>query len=175
MIRARLVRRLKRTAVAGRATLLLRQAQAAVSPTARKESRRTNLPGRYRWLRIGTIGPLNGPEDRLTIRDVLSDRSSTKLDVVLIPGVTAGGPAELTPDVTDALIECERHSTPTVLLATDPADLDVPVAALCRDMASSDRAAVEKARAQMGAARTHQLPPLDAGAAAWLDRLMEGI
>lgn len=111
-------------------------------------------------LRIASIGEVDAPVAEFVGRDLL-DPSSTdaeKLDLVLVPGASLGGPGRLAGEVIEAFIECERRGVPTLLLAATVADLETPVAAVCRAVAGDDPVVVEHARSRFGADRVHGLP-----------------
>lgn len=156
--RQRVSGRLRRSTAVRWTSRLSRRTAAWLSPSVRAEARGTTLPLRYRWLRIGSIGPVTGPFAGYVVRDLLrrplapSDRP---LDLVLVPGASAGGPSRLAGPLVDALIDCERTSVPTVLLAAEPADLETDVAAVCRDIACADTATAATARKLAGPERTH--------------------
>lgn len=156
--RQRLAGRLHRSTAARRTSRLARRAAAWLSPSVRADARGTTLPLRYRWLRIGSVGPVSQPLAGYVVRDLLrrplapGDRP---LDLVLVPGASTGGPSRLAGPVVDALIDCERTSVPTVLLAAAPADLETDVAAVCRDIAYIDDATAAAARPLAGPERTH--------------------
>jgi hypothetical protein len=167
----RLARRVRRWRIAGHTHRLARRLR-LLAPSSRAAADATALPGRYRWLRIGTLGEVGEPA-RLAVCDLLSDGTGAAdgLDLVVVPGGAAGGPAELSDGVVTAIIACERAAVPTVLLAADIGDLATSLISVCRDIASSDPAVIDAARAQVGTARAHLLPPPTADTTAWLDEL----
>ncbi|MBA0123929.1 hypothetical protein H0B56_00040 [Haloechinothrix sp. YIM 98757] len=119
----------------------------------------------YTRLRIGALGPVPGPVGELVDRDLLAEHGQAGceaddpgVDLVLVPGAGGGGPARLSGAVLDALIRCERHTVPTVLVATAHTDLDTPVAAVCRDVAGTDTEVLGDARRRFGYDRVHHLP-----------------
>ncbi|SNR27018.1 hypothetical protein SAMN06265360_1019 [Haloechinothrix alba] len=119
----------------------------------------------YTRLRIGALGPVPGPAGELVDRDLLAEdgqrgyeASDPGVDLVLVPGAGDGGPARLSGAVLDALIRCERYTVPTVLVAAGHADLDTPVAAVCRDIAGTDAEVLGDARRRFGSDRVHHLP-----------------
>ncbi|MFW6033820.1 MAG: hypothetical protein ACOC9R_01685 [bacterium] len=155
--RQRLAGRLRRSGTVEGARRLARRTAAWLSPSVRAEARETTLPLRHRWLRIGSVGPVPAPFAGYVVRDLLrrplapTDRP---LDLVLVPGASTGGPSRLAGPVIDVLIDCERRSVPTVLLASDPADLRTDVAAVCRDIACTDTATAAAARPLAGPERS---------------------
>ncbi|MQA61474.1 MAG: hypothetical protein GEU86_08245 [Actinophytocola sp.] len=114
-------------------------------------------------LRIASIGEVDAPVAEFVGRDLLADPPGTAaetLDLVLVPGASLGGPWRLAGEVIEAFIECERRGVPTLLLAGTAADLETPVAAVCRAVAADDPVVVEHARSRFGADRVHGLPPV---------------
>ncbi|AYY11921.1 hypothetical protein EF847_03555 [Actinobacteria bacterium YIM 96077] len=89
--------------------------------------------------------------------------------VVLVPGRAAGGPGQLSGAVVDVLTECEVAGAPTVLLAGEIDDLDAPIAAVCRYVASDRPEVVEEARHRYGQERVHTVDSIEAARArAWI-------
>lgn len=76
------------------------------------------------------------------------------------PRVHRAGPS-LPGPVADALIRCERSGAPTVFIAAAPADLDSPLAAVCRYIASDRDDVVADARQRFGAGRTFVIETVD--------------
>lgn len=126
---------------------LARAAAVAISPNGRSAARRSGLPMRYWWARTAAIGTIDGPPGALA-GSWTSDR---RLDLVLIGG--AGGPLRLI-DIAEQLITCERHSTPTVLIASSTSDLDTEVAGVCRYIATDDHRVADESRRRFGIGRT---------------------
>lgn len=157
--------RVNRTPLAGR----LKRLRARTSPAGRAEARRTRLPFRYRGFRMATIGPVGPPIDHLAVRDILADGRPAPLpyDTAVV-----AGEADLTPEVVDALIECERTSTPTLLLATAPEHLESELAAVCTDIATADRGIYTAASAKAGVERIHRLPDDPTDVRGWLSALI---
>ncbi|MDV6011085.1 hypothetical protein [Haloechinothrix sp. LS1_15] len=113
----------------------------------------------YTRLRLGSLGTVPGPVGELVSQDLLEGEAGTSMpDLVLVPGASLDGPDGLTEPVVDALIRCEQHTVPTVLIAGEPDDLDTPVAAVCRDVAATGTEVIDLARGSFGADRAHLLP-----------------
>lgn len=119
----------------------------------------------YTRLRVGALGQVPGRVGELVDRDLLDgygqaggEADDPGVDLVLVPGAAGGGPARLSGSVIDVLIRCERHTVPTVLIATEHADLDTPVAAVCRDVAGTNAEVLGDARHRFGSDRVHHLP-----------------
>lgn len=157
-VASRTGQRLRRSSLSTVVRRYGRRTKARISPSARAEARTTALPRRYRWLRIGSAGRIDGPVGQLVVRNLLERPlrpRERQIDLVLVPGVSLGGPDRLDGPMVDVLIACERSSTRTVLVAAAPTDLRGPLIAVCRDVISDDNATIDQARRLVGEARTH--------------------
>lgn len=127
------------------------------SKTERAEARATALPRGYRWLRLGSVGPVNGPAAGYVRRDLLihplADGDSP-LDAVLVTAAVLDAPDRLAEPAIDALIECEKRSVPTVFVGQSDADVAGPVPGLCRVTITENDELVPALAARLGSRRT---------------------
>ena len=133
--RTRLARRLARSAPAARARQARQRLAPLFSPAARTAARGTSLPRGYRWLRLGSIGVIDGPVAGYIRRDLIArplTEAEPSLDAVLVTAAVPGAPDRLDERVVDALIECERRSIPTIFVAHSGTDVTSPLPGLCR-------------------------------------------
>ena len=83
---------------------------------------------------------------------------------VLVSGPSVGGPAQLSGDLVELLIDVERRGLHIVLLAHELQDLDTPVAAVCRHVIAADPSTVRRARERWGVSQVVPVEALDEGA-----------
>jgi hypothetical protein len=104
------------------------------------------------------------------------DASAAEAGLVLITGPDAGGPDQLTGELVDVLIACEQRGTATVLLAGTAGDLDTPVAAVSRYIATDQADVAKEAQRRFGAERVHMVSSVHVGEArSWVGDLRAAI
>lgn len=161
-LRRRTADRFRRSAAARK----LRRLRALVSPTGRAQSRRTAMPVRYRWFRLRAIGPVPELIRSIAIPEPDGRPSRLPYDLAVVAGDT-----ELDQAAVDILFECERTSTPTLLIATAPEHLDTELVAVCTDIGTMRQDIYTAAVAKVGVERAHRLPEDPNDTRAWLRAL----
>lgn len=92
--------------------------------------------------------------------------------VLVVPGTSHGGPADLSPDLVRVLVEADVRGLQTVALASVPADLDAAPVALARFIATDDDDTATEAAARAGAERILRVEDASADAVDdWIDRV----
>ena len=106
---------------------------------------------------------------------VRADRITTvapDVTVLLVPGPSLGGPAQLDPTLVRLLIDADVRGLQTVALAGALHDLDAAPVSLARYVATDDEATAAEAAARLGAHRTLRVEDASVAAVeAWLDRV----
>ncbi|WBL19787.1 glycosyltransferase [Citricoccus sp. NR2] len=127
-----------------------------------EQSQLPPLPRPYPHLRVGFLGATPLPQGAGTHIDL----AGADIEQVLARGLDAvivgstGSDDAISPELLEVLIACESAAVPMVLRATQPSDLDSPVAAVVSQIAAETPELYELTLSQVGPERAFLIEPV---------------